>query len=159
MSRLPSAYDWVEVTSDPLPVAEVADWAITPSCGALSLFCGTVRDHSEGRPGIARLEYDAYLDHVVPRLDAIADTVHEQWPEVGRVALLHRIGTLQVSEVSVVVAVSTPHRHEAFAASSWCIDTVKASVPIWKREVWDGGSDWGLCTHDLVEVDELAHGN
>ncbi len=158
MSRYPSARDWVDVTSDPLPVAEVAGWAITASCGALSLFCGTVRDHSEGRPGVVRLEYDAYEGLVAPRLRAIAHSAREQWPESGRVALLHRVGTLRVSEVSVVVAVSTPHRRQAIAASSWCIDTVKATVPIWKRETWDGGSDWSLCTHEVVEVDELAHG-
>ncbi|MGH9081609.1 MAG: molybdenum cofactor biosynthesis protein MoaE [Acidimicrobiales bacterium] len=158
MPRFPSAGDWVEVTCDPLPVAEVSQWAVTASCGALSVFCGTVRDHSDGRPGVVRLEYEAYADHVVPRLDAIANAVREQWPVVGRVALLHRVGTLQVGEVSVVIAVSTPHRHEAFAAASWCIDTVKATAPIWKREVWDGGSDWGLCAHGLVEVDELARG-
>jgi molybdopterin synthase catalytic subunit len=108
---------------------------------------------------VIRLEYDAYVEHVVPRLDAIAQSVRQRWPEVGRVALLHRVGPLTVGDVSVVVAVSTPHRQEAFAACSWCIDTVKATVPIWKREVWEGGSDWGLCAHDLVEVDDLGAGS
>ncbi|HEX4219595.1 MAG TPA: molybdenum cofactor biosynthesis protein MoaE [Acidimicrobiales bacterium] len=159
MPRCSAAGDWVEVTAEPLPTAAVTAWAVVPTCGAVSVFCGTVRDHSEGRPGVVRLEYDAYVEHVVPRLDAIADSVRTRWPEVGRVALLHRVGTLAVGETSVVVAVSTPHREEAFAASSWCIDTVKATVPIWKREVWEGGSDWGLCTHDLVEVDDLGAGS
>jgi molybdopterin synthase catalytic subunit len=157
--RLSAAGDWVEVTGDPLPTAEVVAWTVMPSCGAVTIFCGTVRDHSEGRPGVVRLEYDAYVEHVVPRLDAIAESTRRQWPAAGRVALLHRVGTLAVGETSVVVAVSTPHRQEAFAAASWCIDTVKATVPIWKREVWEGGSDWGLCAHDLVEVDDLAAGS
>jgi molybdopterin synthase catalytic subunit len=159
VSRLSPAGDWVEVTGEKLPTADVAAWTVIPSCGALSLFCGTVRDHSEGRPGVIRLEYDAYVEHVVPRLDAIAQSVRQRWPEVGRVALLHRVGPLTVGDVSVVVAVSTPHRQEAFAACSWGIDTVKDTVTIWKREVWEGGSDWGLCAHDLVEVDDLAAGS
>ncbi|HXA31903.1 MAG TPA: molybdenum cofactor biosynthesis protein MoaE [Acidimicrobiales bacterium] len=159
MPRLSTAGDWVEVTGDPLPTDEVAAWTVMPSCGAVTIFCGTVRDHSEGRAGVVRLEYDAYVEHVVPRLEAIAQAARGRWPEVGRVALLHRVGTLVVGETSVVVAVSTPHRQEAFAAASWCIDTVKATVPIWKREVWEGGSDWGLCAHDVVEVDDLATGS
>lgn len=155
MSNPPPTDTWVGVTTDPLPVGAVTEWATVPSCGAVALFCGTVRDHSEGRPGVVRLDYDAYEEQVVPRLEAIAGSARGRWPDAGRVALLHRVGTLGVGEVSVVVAVSTPHRAEAFAAASWCIDTVKATVPIWKREVWEGGEDWGLCAHELVEVDDL----
>lgn len=146
--------DWIALTPGPLPVAEVLEWAVMPGCGAVDLFCGTVRDHSEGRLGVDRLEYEAYEAMVVPRLEAIAADARRRWPEIGRVALLHRIGRLEVGEVSVVVAVSTPHRAEAFEAAKWCIDTLKESVPIWKREVWAGGQDWAADAHELRELDE-----
>lgn len=146
---------WVGISSLTLPAAEIAAWIITPSCGAASTFCGTVRDHSEGRTGIVRLDYEAHVTLVEPRLIAIADAARQRWPEIGRVALLHRTGSLKVGDVAVVVAVSTPHRGEAFEATSWCIDTLKATVPIWKYEVWDGGEGWGQCTHDLVDVASL----
>jgi molybdopterin synthase catalytic subunit len=71
---------------------------------------------------------------------------------VGRLVLLHRVGHLQVGEISVVVVVSTPHRGEAFAAAEYCIDTLKHSVPIWKRETWVGGTDWSVCVHDIEDV-------
>jgi molybdopterin synthase catalytic subunit len=147
---------WVQVTEEELSLEDVATWVTVPACGAINLFCGTVRDHSEGRPGVVRLEYEAYADQIEPRLTSVAEAAHARWPELGRVALLHRVGTLAVGETSVVVAVSAPHRQEAFAASSWCIDTLKATVPIWKREVWEGGADWGLCSHDLAEATDLA---
>ena len=105
--------------------------------------------------GITRLDYKAPPALVEPRFVAIADAVRRHWPEIGRVALLHRSGSLGVGEVAVVIAVSTPHRREAFDATSWCIDTVKATAPIWKYEVWDGGEGWGTCAHELVELDAL----
>ena len=74
-------------------------------------------------------------------------------PVLGRVALHHRTGTLVPGEPSVVVAVSTPHRAEAFEAARWCIDRLKASVPIWKRETWEGGEGWGL---DATEIEDVA---
>lgn len=72
---------------------------------------------------------------------------------IGRIALLHRSGRLAVGEVSVVVVVSTPHRGEAFDAAEYCIDTLKRTVPVWKRETWSGGSDWSDCAHEIEEVD------
>ena len=71
---------------------------------------------------------------------------------MGRVVIWHRIGTLSVGESSIVVAASAAHRSEAFEAARYCIDTVKTSVPIWKRERWDGGEDWGVDAHDVAEV-------
>jgi molybdopterin synthase catalytic subunit len=145
---------WVSLTEEPLPVGAVADWAVRPDCGALVLFSGTVRDHAEGRPGVTALAYEAYAEQVEPRLARIAEEARSRWPAVGRLALLHRIGDLAVGESSVVVAATSPHRPEAFEAARWCIDTLKATVPIWKRETWEGGEDWGLCAHDVVEVGE-----
>jgi molybdopterin synthase catalytic subunit len=88
------------------------------------------------------LEYEAYEEHVVPRLDAVADEARARWPEVARIAMVHRIGPIALTEAAVVVAVSSPHRPEAFEAARFCIDELKATVPIWKREHWEGGSEW-----------------
>ena len=152
----PTASDtWVALTADPLPVAAALDWAVLPSCGAVVLFSGTVRDHAEGRPGVSQLEYEAYEEQVVPRLDAIVDEARRRWPSLGRMVLLHRTGPLELGESSVVVVASAPHRPEAFEAARFGIDTLKATVPIWKRETWEGGEDWGLCAHDLTDVDEV----
>ena len=99
-----------------------------------------------------QLEYEAYDEQVVPRLAQIADEARRRWPSTGRLALLHRTGPLAIGESSVVVAASAPHRAEAFEAARFCIDTLKASVPIWKRETWAGGDEWGLDAQDLSEV-------
>ena len=123
-----------------------------PECGAQVVFSGTVRDHAEGRAGVSRVEYEAYVERVEPRLAAIAAEVRRRWPMVGRIALLHRIGELTIGECSVVVVISAPHRAEAFDAARWSIDTLKETVPIWKRETWEGGVDWGTGAKDVVEI-------
>ncbi|HET7719064.1 MAG TPA: molybdenum cofactor biosynthesis protein MoaE, partial [Acidimicrobiales bacterium] len=108
--------------------------------------------HSEGRPGVTSLEYEAFEEQVTPRLAAIAAAARARWTTVGRLVLLHRTGLLEVGEVSVVVAASAPHRDEAFDAARFCIDTLKATAPIWKREAWEGGEDWSACAHPVDEV-------
>jgi len=147
-----SSETWVALTTASLPVAVVYEWAVRRDCGAVVLFSGTARDHAEGRPGVAHLTYEAYEEQVVPRLNAIADDIRRRWPATGRVALLHRIGRLELGESSVVVAVSAPHRGEAFEAARYGIDTVKTAVPIWKQETWEGGEGWALGAHDVTEV-------
>jgi molybdopterin synthase catalytic subunit len=150
--------DWVGLSEAPLPFGAAADWVVLPSCGAVVCFSGTSRDHSgrsgadDERTGVTTLEYEAYDEQVVPRLESIAAELRRQWPTAGRVVLLHRVGVVPVGESSVVVAVSAPHRDEAFAAARFGIDAVKATVPIWKREVWDGGSAWGLDAHDIEDL-------
>ena len=145
----PESGDWVGVGTGPVPVEAAWRWAILPGCGGIVTFCGTVRDHSEGRPGVTWLEYEAYVEQVAPRLAQVAAAARERWGEIGRLVLLHRVGRLEVGEVSVVVVASTPHRAEAFAAAQFCINTLKRTVPIWKRETWSGGTDWTLCSDDL----------
>jgi molybdopterin synthase catalytic subunit len=85
-------------------------------------------------------------------LAAIAADARRRWPGLGRVALLHRVGRLELGEVSVAVVVSAPHRGEAFEAARFAIDTLKETVPIWKRESWSGGSDWGTRAVPVGEV-------
>jgi|SRR5437764_2515123 len=128
------------------------EWAGRADCGAVVVFSGTVRDHAEGRPGVTSLQYEAYEEQVAPKLAAIADSARARWGVLGRIALLHRVGALAVGETSVVVVVSSPHRPEAFDAARFCIDTLKATVPIWKRETWEGGTDWGTCSHPVEGV-------
>ena len=147
--------DWLGLTPDPLSVGDVHDWAVQPDCGAVVVFTGTVRDHAEGRPDVSSLEYEAYEQEVTRRLEAIAGETRRRWPAVGRLAMLHSTGRLGVGECSVVVAVSTPHRDDAFAAGRYCIDTLKRTVPIWKRETWAGGDDWGLDAHEIDDVTEV----
>jgi molybdopterin synthase catalytic subunit len=149
----------VALSAAPLPVDEIARWAKEPPSGAVVLFCGCVRDHSPGRTGVVALEYEAYDGPALRRMEEVADAARRRWPAVGRLAIVHRVGLLQVSDDAVAVAVASPHRDDAFEAARYCIDTVKATVPLWKRERWTGdadspgGEDWGTCAHDLEAVE------
>jgi len=116
------------------------------------MFSGTARDHADGRENVEVLEYEAYEQQVVPRLAEIAAHMREQWPVLGRIAIIHRVGVVPISESAVVVVVSSPHRGEAFEAARYAIDTLKSTVPIWKRETWAGGQSWGLEPQHITEV-------
>jgi molybdopterin synthase catalytic subunit len=149
----PNTPDWVALTDETLPVDAAMGWATTAGSGAVVTFSGVVRDHSEGRPGVTGLSYEAYESEALRRLTDVAAETRRRWPVVERLALLHRIGDLELSDTSVVVVASSPHRPEAFEAARFAIDTLKETVPIWKREHWAGGSDWGECAHDVRPVD------
>src|SRR5439155_9456430 len=124
--------------------------------GAVVVFLGVVRDHADGRTGVTNLTYEAYEEEAVAKLASVAAAAHERWPVIDRVALLHRTGDLALSEASVAVVVSSPHRAEAFEAARFCIDTLKETVPIWKREHWEGGSDWATRSHPVRAVEDPA---
>jgi molybdopterin synthase catalytic subunit len=145
--------DWLGLCHGALPVEAAQSFAVLPGCGAVVSFVGTVRDHAEGRPGVTAIEYEAYTEQVEPKLAEVATQARRRWPELGRLVLLHRVGRLLLTEASVVVVVSAPHRAEAFDAARWAIDAVKTMVPIWKAEHWAGGVDWGGDTHDVVGVE------
>lgn len=147
---------WVGLSDADLPLAEVSAWAVRPDCGAVVTFSGTARDHSTGRDGVEVLEYEAYEEQVLPRLAALADEVRLRWPDVGRIAMIHRVGPVPIGSSAVVVAVSSPHRDAAFLAARFCIDTLKATVPIWKRERWRDGESWGLEAQHVRELSELG---
>ena len=160
--------DWLGLTDAPLPIGALYDWCVRPDCGAVVLFSGTVRDHAsddtgELRTGVTHLDYEAYDEMVTPKLQEIADECRVRWPDTGRVALVHRVGRLELGESSVVVAVSAPHRPEAFAAARFAIDALKVSVPVWKREEWSAGpggerqSGWGTNAARLVDASEVPH--
>ena len=131
----------VRLTRDPIDFSALTEQVRRADCGAVVLFLGTVRDLTEGRVTVA-LEYEAYIPMAEKKLAEIEQEARHRWP-VGEIAIIHRLGRLDVSDVSVAVAVSCPHRAEAFAACRFAIDRVKAIVPIWKKENWaDGGSEW-----------------
>lgn len=151
--------EWFELTDAPLSVGAAYDWSVRPGCGAVVVFSGTVRDHAvegdEFRDGVEFLEYEAYAEETVPRLRAIAVEARRRWPELGRIALIHRVGRIEVGESSVLCVVSAPHRPEAFAAARYAIDALKASAPIWKHETWNGGSSWGTGANVPVDPSEV----
>lgn len=148
----PEADDWVALTTAPLAVEVATEWVARPGCGAIVVFSGIVRDHAEGTSDVTHIDYEAWAEQVLPRLAEVAAEARRRWPAIGRVVLWHREGEVRLSESSVVVAVSTPHRGEAFAAAEFCIDTLKATVPIWKKEHWAGGSDWARGAQHITDV-------
>ena len=145
------ADEWFALTAEELPVAKIYEWAVRPDCGAVVLFSGTVRDHADGRSDVTSLEYEAYEDAVIPSFKKIADETRVRFPEARRIAILHRTGLLALGESSVLVAVSSGHRPVAFDAARFAIDALKESAPMWKKENWSGGSDWGTGAHDIVQ--------
>ncbi|MEA3186121.1 MAG: hypothetical protein QOJ74_2598, partial [Ilumatobacteraceae bacterium] len=101
--------------------------------------------------------YEAYESQVVPRFEAIETELRQRWPETGRLAVMHRTGTLELGESSVVVVVSAPHRAEAFEAARFAIDALKLSAPIWKHEVWQDGADWGIASGAPVDASSVPN--
>jgi len=124
------------------PIDEIAlESAVrTDADGAVIVFRGVARRHSRGRD-VVHLEYEAYPEMAEKVMAQIADEVKHRWP-VSRVAMVHRTGVLEIGQASVVIAISAPHRGEAFEAAKYAIDRLKEIVPIWKKEVWSDGSQW-----------------
>ncbi len=143
---------WLDLLGEQLPIEEVRRWAIRDDCGAVVVFCGTTRDHAGDLTGVTELHYEAYEAHVVPRLEALVDETRSAWPAIVAVAALHRTGKVALGEEAVVVAVSSPHRSEAFAAAAHLIDRLKATVPIWKQEVSTAGRRWSPISHQIEEA-------
>ena len=140
MIMLPSAEmaSLVRLVREPIDVAALA--GASTADGAVCLFVGVVRNENQGR-AVLRLEYEAYEEMALPLMEEIAAETGRLYP-VTDVRLVHRLGRLEIGEASVAVAVSSPHRAEAFAACRFAIDTLKARVPIWKKELYADGSAW-----------------
>ena len=122
------------------PIGLAALQQTTPADGALCLFVGVVRNENRGR-AVVRLEYEAYEEMALPLMHEIAAETRRRFP-VTLIHLVHRLGRLEIGEPSVAVAVSSPHRAEAFEACRFAIDALKARVPIWKKELYADGSAW-----------------
>jgi molybdopterin synthase catalytic subunit len=142
MGAVSDAATLVRVTAEPLSVDEALAFVADPSAGGTCVFIGTVRDSGAGGAEVTGLRYESWDELAVTRLGEIAEALRERWP-IRRVALLHRSGDLDVGEASVVVAVSSPHRAEAFDACREGIELLKHDVPIWKKEqLASGEGQW-----------------
>src|SRR5438105_2636869 len=128
-----------EISAEPLRLEPLIAHVERPEAGAVVTFAGNVRNHSRGRR-VEYLEYDAYVPMAERKLRAIAEEAERRWD--CRVAVRHRTGRLEIGEPSVLIAVSSAHRGVAFEACRYVIDTLKVVVPIWKKEVWEGGEVW-----------------
>ena len=130
-----------KITSEVITEAEVREVVESPESGAIVLFLGTVRNNTDGR-SVKHLEYEAYAPMAERKMAQIGEEISEKWG-IRRVAIVHRVGTLEIGEVSVAVGVASPHRKDGFEACKYAMDRLKQIVPIWKREVWtDGKAEW-----------------
>ncbi|KXX69826.1 molybdenum cofactor biosynthesis protein MoaE [Flammeovirga sp. SJP92] len=120
--------------------ASIIDSVKSDYCGAIDVFIGTVRDNLVGKK-VTKLFFEAYETMAVSELQKIADTVKEKF-KADKVSIVHAVGDCEVGEIAVVIAVSTPHRKASFEACEYAIDTLKETVPIWKREYFEDGSHW-----------------
>jgi molybdopterin synthase catalytic subunit len=131
----------VELTSQPIDTASLLALVSSPQAGAVVLFLGTVREFTGARQTVS-LDYECYPRMATEKLAELEAETRRRWPVI-ECAIVHRLGSLQLGEASVAVAVSTPHRRDAFEAGQWLIDMLKAVVPIWKKENWsDGTQEW-----------------
>lgn len=130
----------IQLLETPLDAGKCAGWVACAEAGGTVVFIGTVRNRTQGRE-VVRLEFEAYAPMAVKEMQKIAEAAKERWNAL-RIAIHHRIGILDIGEAPVVIAVSTPHRQAAFEACQYCIDTLKQTVPIWKKEVFSDGEVW-----------------
>lgn len=141
-----------EITADPLRHDPLIEAVSAPGVGGVVTFAGNVRLYSRGKR-VSYLEYEAYPEMAIRYLRQIGDEIRERWG-IDRVAIVHRVGHLEIGETSVIIAIGSPHRKEAFEACHYAIDRLKEIVPIWKKEVWEDGEVWiGL------EPDSYTRGN
>ncbi len=130
----------ISITEKPIDVNELLNDVSDQSSGATVLFTGTVRDHNE-QDKVSKLHYEAYQEMAKKILQEIENEIHTKW-KINKFIAIHRIGTLQVGEVSVAIAVSAEHRKEAFDACKFGIDSIKEKAPIWKKEFAESGTEW-----------------
>jgi len=130
----------IQITDQPLEPSNIIAKVQNQSAGAINLFIGSVRNKSKGRK-VVRLEFEAYVPMALNEMQKISAEVNSRWP-VQMVAIHHRIGRLSIGDIPVIIAVATPHRKEGFEACKFAIDSLKKTVPIWKKEVFKDGSEW-----------------
>jgi len=133
--------DIFEITREPIDKTGLEQRLLTGSAGAIVTFDGVVRNQTRARP-VVTLQYEAYEPMAVKEMRRIGIEIRERWPDVERIGIIHRFGELKVSESSVVIVVTSPHRRVAFEACHYAIDRLKQTVPIWKKEVFEDGEEW-----------------
>ncbi|WP_070119798.1 molybdenum cofactor biosynthesis protein MoaE [Bacillus marinisedimentorum] len=128
------------IIREPISIEEVSRKVFRAEAGAINTFIGTVREFTKGKRTL-HLEYDAYKSMAERKLAQIGDEIKQKWPD-AETAITHRIGRLEISDIAVVIAVSTPHRADSYEASRYAIERIKEIVPIWKKEHWEDGEKW-----------------
>jgi molybdopterin synthase catalytic subunit len=130
----------IKISDKALDIQSCIDWVSTPECGGIDVFIGTVRNATKGKT-VTSLEFEAYESMALNEMKKIAEQALAKW-HVQRIAIHHRVGVLAIGEIPVVIAVSAAHRDAAFDACRYAIDTLKQTVPIWKKEVFEDGNVW-----------------
>ncbi|MEH7074566.1 molybdenum cofactor biosynthesis protein MoaE [Neobacillus drentensis] len=129
-----------EISKEPINIQAVIDKVVQREAGAITTFIGTVRELTKGKKTLF-LIYEAYEAMAVKKLEQIGQEIEQRW-EGAHVAITHRVGRLEITDVAVVIAVSTPHRNDAYEANRYAIERIKEIVPIWKKEHWEEGEAW-----------------
>ncbi|MEQ8926641.1 MAG: molybdenum cofactor biosynthesis protein MoaE, partial [Fulvivirga sp.] len=130
----------IRITEDTLDINAITNEVIDPTCGGIDVFVGTVRNHTKGKE-VTHLFFETYESMAISEMKKIAEGIQKKWP-VKKISIHHRVGRVEIGEVVVVIAVSSPHRKEAFEACQYAIDTLKKTVPIWKKEFLEDGEVW-----------------
>ena len=130
----------IQILTAPLDVAACVTWVMTPESGGIDVFIGTVRNATKGKE-VVRLEFEAYAKMAKKEMEKIAHQTIAKWP-VNKILIHHRTGSLAVGEIPVIIAVAAAHRAAAFDACRYAIDTLKETVPIWKKEIFHDGEVW-----------------
>ena len=129
-----------EISQEPINTQSVIDKVVQREAGAITTFIGTVRELTHGKKTLY-LVYDAYEPMAVKKLEQIGQEIEEKWSG-SKVAITHRVGKLDITDIAVVIAVSTPHRADSYEANRYAIERIKQIVPIWKKEHWEDGQEW-----------------
>ncbi|GGF15571.1 molybdopterin (MPT) converting factor, subunit 2 [Halobacillus andaensis] len=128
------------ITKEPISIEKTVGLVSRPEAGAINTFIGTVREITEGKRTLF-LEYQAYQSMAEAKLAEIGEEISAKWPNT-KTAIVHRVGRLDIEDIAVVIAVSTPHRADSYEASRYAIERIKEIVPIWKKEHWEDGEEW-----------------
>jgi molybdopterin synthase catalytic subunit len=128
------------IIDEPIELQELVDKVTSREAGAVTTFIGTVREWTKGKRTVY-LEYQAYKPMAINMFKAIGDEIQSKWPKT-KVAITHRVGRLDISDIAVIIAVSSPHRKAAYEANEYAIERIKKIVPIWKKEHWEDGETW-----------------
>ncbi|KAK3600470.1 hypothetical protein CHS0354_013030 [Potamilus streckersoni] len=127
--------DHMDIIEEKIDVDKITKSVTSPSCGAITIFIGTTRDNCDGKK-VVRLEYEAYRPMAMKKMSEICQQIRDKW-KVEHITMVHRIGLVPVTEASIVIAISSAHRRESLEAIQYAIDTLKATVPIWKKEIYE----------------------
>ncbi|CAH1977920.1 unnamed protein product [Acanthoscelides obtectus] len=130
----------IDLVKEKISIDAVSDLARTSSCGAVSMFIGTTRDNFDGKT-VIRLEYEAYESMAKKMIAEICQEIRAKWPSVENIIVIHRLGVVPVKEASIVIAISSPHREDALKAVEFCINSVKRSATVWKKEIYADNSE------------------